>query len=200
MNGTLLMLTFDEDETYTEHNTVFTILIGGPGVLPDNTKGTTDNTFYNHYSTISTVALNWGLPQLGRWDCNANVFAVVANKTGYTNAKVDTSNLYYNASYPGPISDTLYISSWPAPDANATCASGKGVVGSVKSVWGSVKPSYNYNVAGTPNSNASGTSNGTGSSTNGTAASTTSKTATAASYGVSVLVLMVASGMAVFLL
>lgn len=192
MNGTLLLLTFDEDETYTEHNTVFSILIGGPGVIPDNLKGTSDNTFYNHYSTISTVAVNWGLPQLGRWDCNANVFALVANKTGYNNVKVDTTNLYFNQSSPGPLSDTAYINSWPAPNANATCASGKGVLDIVKKTWGTIKPTNNYTVAGTPAGNSSGTG--------AAPASTTSKTGNATSYGVSILVLVLATGLAVLLL
>jgi acid phosphatase len=91
MNNTLILVTFDEDETYTKHNKVFSILLGG--AIPENLKGTTDNTFYNHYSTITSVSVNWGLPSLGRWDCEANVFALVANKTGYTNAEVDITNL-----------------------------------------------------------------------------------------------------------
>jgi acid phosphatase len=135
MNGTLLMLTYDEDETYTEHNNIFTILIGGPGVIPDNLKGTTDSTFYNHYSTLSTVSQNWGLPSLGRWDCEANVFALVANKTGFKNANVDTTNLYFNQSYPGPLSDSHYTPIWAAPDVNAKCAAGLGVLPVVKTTW-----------------------------------------------------------------
>src|ERR1700753_525152 len=83
MNNTLILLTFDETETYTQQNKIFTILLGG--AIPSNLKGTTDNTFYNHYSTISSVAVNWGLPSLGRWDCNANGFQIVANKAGYDN-------------------------------------------------------------------------------------------------------------------
>ncbi|EXA32424.1 hypothetical protein FOVG_16345 [Fusarium oxysporum f. sp. pisi HDV247] len=27
---------------------------------------------------LSTVFVNWGLPSLGRWDCDANVFSVLA--------------------------------------------------------------------------------------------------------------------------
>ena len=34
MNGTLLLLTFDEAETYTQLNKVFSIFIGGPDVIP----------------------------------------------------------------------------------------------------------------------------------------------------------------------
>src|ERR1700753_1730883 len=101
MNNTLVLLTFDESETYPEPNKMFSILLGG--AIPDNLKGTTDDTFYNHYSTISTVSANWGLPSLGRWDCGANIFALVANKTGYQNAKVSLTGLVFNSSYPGPL-------------------------------------------------------------------------------------------------
>jgi acid phosphatase len=141
-NNTLILLTFDEIETYTEPNKIFSILLGG--AIPENLKGTSDDTFYNHYSTISTVSVNWGLPSLGRWDCEANVFALVANKTGYTNAKVDTTNLYFNTSYPGPLSDSSYIPAWPVPNTTATCAAGLGVLDAVKKTYGKAAASYNY--------------------------------------------------------
>jgi acid phosphatase len=80
MNNTLILLTFDENESYGIQNKMFSILMGG--AIPANLKGTKDNTFYNHYSTIASVSQNWGLPSLGRWDCHANVFESVANKTG----------------------------------------------------------------------------------------------------------------------
>jgi acid phosphatase len=67
MKDSLILLTFDENETYKKPNHIFAILLGG--AIPENLKGTTDNTFYNHYSTIATVSQNWGLPSLGRWDC-----------------------------------------------------------------------------------------------------------------------------------
>ena len=79
-NNTLMLLTFDENESYGIQNKMFSILVGG--AVPANLKGTKDNTFYNHYSTIATVSQNWGLPSLGRWDCHANVFEIVSNKTG----------------------------------------------------------------------------------------------------------------------
>jgi acid phosphatase len=144
MDGTLVLLTFDESETYTLKNNIFAVLLGG--AIPANLRGTTDGTFYNHYSTISTVSANWGLPSLGRWDCNANVFALVANKTGYANANVNVTNLYYNQSYPGPLSDTAYKASWPVPDINATCANGKGVLPAVKKAWAGLNSTYNYTV------------------------------------------------------
>jgi acid phosphatase len=51
MNNTLILLTFDETETYTVGNKVFAILLGG--AIPANLKGTIDNTFYNHVSTCN---------------------------------------------------------------------------------------------------------------------------------------------------
>lgn len=200
MNGTLLLLTFDEDETYTEHNNIFSILIGGPNVINSSLHGTTDNTFYNHYSTISSVSVNWGLPSLGRWDCEANVFAVVANKTGYTNANVDITNLYFNQSYPGPLSDNLYVPEWPVPNTKATCASGQGVLAFVKSTWGNLTATYNYtnvypydapdgiNSGGTPTTGGSvsgAPAAGGGSSTSSSAAAATSSKSAASSNSVS---------------
>lgn len=69
-NRTLLLLTFDETETYTENNRVFTVLLGGEGVIPKSLTGTTDSTYYTHYSPLSTVEANWGLGSLGRGDTN----------------------------------------------------------------------------------------------------------------------------------
>jgi acid phosphatase len=182
-NNSLILLTFDETETYTVQNKIFAVLLGG--AIPANLVGTTDNTYYNHYSAISTVSLNWGLPSLGRWDCEANVFALVANKTGYKNIDLDTTGLYFNHSYPGPLSDTAYVAKWPVPNTEAQCASGLGVLGSIKSTWGNSTGTYNYtNVY--PYDAGSGTDTGgtpvTGGKINGTAsgsapAATSSKAA-----------------------
>jgi len=65
MNNTAVLLTFDEDDTYNKTNRIFSILVGG--AIPDHLKGTKDDTFYTHYSTIASVSANWGLPSLGRW-------------------------------------------------------------------------------------------------------------------------------------
>jgi acid phosphatase len=188
MNGTLLLLTFDEDDTYKEHNTVFSILIGGPGIIPDDLKGTTDSMYYNHYSTISTVSVNWGLPSLGRWDCEANVFGIVANKTGYINTNISTEKLYFNKSYPGPLSNTHYIPEWPVPNTKDKCASGEGVLASIKQIWGNMNETYNYtnvypydsssnnNNGGTPTTaGPSGSATSSASSTSSASPSSTSK-------------------------
>ncbi|KAG9775032.1 acid phosphatase phoa, partial [Aureobasidium melanogenum] len=144
MNDTLVLLTFDENETYGVQNKIFSVLIGG--AVPKELRGTTDATFYNHYSTIASVSQNWGLPSLGRWDCSANVFELVANKTGYKNAAVDLNDeaIFYNASYPGPLSTKKYIPTWPVPTNSSKCANGKGVLKSVVDTIKGQAPTYNY--------------------------------------------------------
>lgn len=145
-NETLILLTFDETGDYPIHNRVFSILIGG--AIPDELVGTTDDTFYTHYSTLATVQANWGLPSLGRWDCGANIFQIVSNKTGYTNYEVDTTNLYMNSSFIGPLSTNTYSnysSAWAVPaTGNQTCSAGNGILDSIKSTWGKLAPTYNY--------------------------------------------------------
>jgi hypothetical protein len=66
MNRTLVLVTFDENETYTIKNKIWGVLLGD--VIPANLRGTTDNTFYTHYSAISTIEANWALYHLGRGD------------------------------------------------------------------------------------------------------------------------------------
>ncbi len=65
---TLILLTFDENENRAVNNQVWATLLGG--ALPANLHGTTDSTFYTHYSALSTVQANWALGSLGRYDTN----------------------------------------------------------------------------------------------------------------------------------
>lgn len=144
MNNTLVLLTFDED-AYLENNRVFSVLVGC--AVPDHLKGTKDGTFYTHYSSIATVSANWGLPSLGRWDCGANIFEIVFNKTGYVNYEVDITHLLLNQTYPGPSAIgwiRQYSPVWPIPTTDAQCSAGQGVLDSVKSLYGSLSPTYNY--------------------------------------------------------
>ena len=56
--------------------------------MPASLKNTTDDTFYTHYSCLSTVEANWGLGSLGRGDTNStlnNVLDFVASVTGWKN-------------------------------------------------------------------------------------------------------------------
>ncbi|OJJ47680.1 hypothetical protein ASPZODRAFT_1744248 [Penicilliopsis zonata CBS 506.65] len=145
MNNTLVLLTFDEDDTYAKGNRVFSILLGG--AVPDSLKGTTDDTFYTHYSIIASLSANWGLPSLGRWDCGANILEIVANETGYVNYDVDTTNLHLNETYPGPLSDSIYSeysSVWPVPLTNATCSAGNGILDIVKETYKGREATFNY--------------------------------------------------------
>ncbi|KAG0043207.1 hypothetical protein BGZ83_011714 [Gryganskiella cystojenkinii] len=86
--NTLVVVTFDEAEDRSdETNHILTLLLGD---AVSELKGTTDNTYYTHYSLISTVTNNWGLGNLGRNDVGqlANVFSFVADATGYQNVDV----------------------------------------------------------------------------------------------------------------
>ena len=49
-----------------------TLLLLG-GAVPESARGTTDSTYYTHYSLLSTVEANWGLGSLGRGDTNKYV-------------------------------------------------------------------------------------------------------------------------------
>jgi len=67
-NGTLFLITFDEDETVTNH--IFASLLGSPV-----TSGAhEDTTSYSHYSISKTLIDNWKLDNLGRNDVNATAF------------------------------------------------------------------------------------------------------------------------------
>ncbi|KAF8960675.1 hypothetical protein BGZ46_001528 [Entomortierella lignicola] len=101
MNNTLVVLTFDETDTYAiPSNNVLTLLLGD---AVKNITNTIDSTFYTHYSILSTVEHNWDLGNLGRNDINttlANVFDFAANATGYQNVNV-TNPPQMNGTEPG---------------------------------------------------------------------------------------------------
>lgn len=146
MEKTLILVTFDETETYTIGNKVFSILLG-PSV--EGLEGTTDSRYYNHYSEISTVEANWGLHTLGRWDVGANVFNVVAEKTGdiyRPNLAVTGANetIFQNSSFAGPFNADFEVAGYPAPNVNIKSPkTGRTILPAIKKIWGN-KPSY-YN-------------------------------------------------------
>ncbi|KAL2848102.1 phosphoesterase family-domain-containing protein [Aspergillus pseudoustus] len=145
MNNTLILITFDEDQTYRKTNRIFSILLGG--AVPHHLRGTRDHTFYTHYSIVASVSANWGLPSLGRWDCGANILEIVANKTGYVNSDVDTTHLTLNQTYPGPLSNgqlSQFSPVWPNPVTDADCSAGHGVLDIVKRTYAGTNPTYNY--------------------------------------------------------
>jgi len=120
MQNTAVLITFDENHTYTVGNRVFSILLGD--AIPKNLVGTNDAQFYDHYSEISTVEANWGLNTLGRWDVGANVFQFVADKTGDKNTDwpaLTGSNptRFLNQSFAGPFNSVVSNVSYPVPNS-----------------------------------------------------------------------------------
>jgi len=120
MQNTMVLITFDENETYTIQNRVFSVLLGD--AVPQELVGTTDSNYYNHYSEISTVEANWGLYTLGRWDVGANVFSNVAAHTGDRvrcwDAQPDLEHRYFNYSYSG-IFNSKSFAVQPVPDVHS---------------------------------------------------------------------------------
>jgi len=126
-NRTVIMVTFDENETMTVNNQVLTLLLGGG--IPKKLRGTTDSTYYTHYSILSTVQNNWGLGSLGRGDTNAtmaNVFSFVAEATGWQNVNVTGDAIpltNISGPIPGPLNSDLYVP-FTAPNVSAVGAGG----------------------------------------------------------------------------
>ena len=135
MQNTMVLITFDETETYTEQNRIMGILLGD--AVPDNLIGTTDSNFYDHYSQISTVEANWGLHTLGRWDVGANVYSFVAAKTGDILRKWTSpafSGVFLNSSYPGLFNSKNNKVPLPVPNT-ALVYNGRTVLPSIVSTW-----------------------------------------------------------------
>ncbi|KAJ3309329.1 vacuolar sorting protein VPS33/slp1 [Boothiomyces sp. JEL0838] len=82
-SDTLFMITFDENDVIfkpdTTDNLIYTVVFGA-GVQ----NGTTDNTYYNHYSQLALLESEWGLGSLGRKDATATPFMLSGNTTGPT--------------------------------------------------------------------------------------------------------------------
>ncbi|KAM0462354.1 hypothetical protein ACHAPV_003828 [Trichoderma viride] len=146
MQNTLVLLTWDENETYTIRNNILGILLGD--AVPKHLVGTTDNNFYNHYSEIATVEANWDLHTLGRWDVGANVYDWVAQKTGdrlrkWSSTKTADS-YFWNASYAGIFNEDGGNHEYPAPNLKLDHSfSGRSILPSIKKIWEKTKlPSY----------------------------------------------------------
>ncbi|OTA97229.1 hypothetical protein M434DRAFT_392182 [Hypoxylon sp. CO27-5] len=133
---TLIQLTYDETENYSEPNRIASLLLGS--AVPDSLKGSTDNTFYTHFSILSTVENNWELPNLGRFDVGANVFKLVADITGYINMDPPNVAAVNNSvSYPGAFNrnHTIKLTAIPPPNLQLVGAGGISVLDSVREQW-----------------------------------------------------------------
>lgn len=65
MNGTLVIVTFDESEGDEKDDRIYTVFLG------DMVKNQTVDKEYNHYSVLKTIEDNFGLPPLNSGDANA---------------------------------------------------------------------------------------------------------------------------------
>ncbi|ATY63410.1 Phosphoesterase family [Cordyceps militaris] len=147
MQNTLVLVTWDESETYSRRNNVFGMLVGD--AVPASLVGTTDASFYNHYSEIATVSANWDLPTLGRWDVGANVYKMVADKTGDKVRAWDSDkefqSYYWNGYYGGYLNSKSQNKPIPKPNLNLdrNTFNGRGILQSVKDTWAnSNAPTY----------------------------------------------------------
>lgn len=160
LQDTLILVTFDENHTFPEQNRVFSFLLGG--AVPQHLVGTVDDAYYgkaplpqpiglyphltdnltcarvvDHYSEIATVSANWGLHNLGRYDAGANVFSLVAKKTGdkVRTLPVPISTIFNNESYAGPFNEGNV---GPAPVPNVSLKqNGRTILPAIKAIWGS---------------------------------------------------------------
>ncbi|KAK4667090.1 hypothetical protein QC763_306100 [Podospora pseudopauciseta] len=133
---TLIMLTYDESEDYSQPNHIVTLLLGS--AIPPALKGTEDSTFYTHFSLLSTIQNNWMLPNLGRYDVGANVFQFVADASGYTKNKepANAASVNNSISYPGFLhtepTNRLDI---PIPNDKLIGAGGLPILDKIKQKW-----------------------------------------------------------------
>ncbi|KAI5862281.1 putative acid phosphatase Pho610 [Durotheca rogersii] len=133
---TLIQLTYDETEDYSEPNRIVSLLLGN--AVPENLKGSEDDTFYTHFSILSTVENNWELANLGRFDVGANVFKLVAESTGYVNKDPPNVGTVNNSvSYPGVynVDHIIKKKTIPPPNLKLIGAGGLPVLQSIRETW-----------------------------------------------------------------
>ncbi|GAW14895.1 hypothetical protein ANO14919_043000 [Xylariales sp. No.14919] len=133
---TLVQLTYDETEDYSQPNRIASLLLGS--AVPEELWGSTDDTFYTHFSILSTMENNWALPNLGRFDVGANVFQLVANMTGYiNNDPPNVASVNNSVSYPGPLNrnHTTKLTVFPPPNLKLTGAGGKPILKTIADTW-----------------------------------------------------------------
>ncbi|CAJ2511195.1 Uu.00g068200.m01.CDS01 [Anthostomella pinea] len=133
---TLIQLTYDETEDYAEPNRIVSLLLGN--AVPDSLRGSTDDTFYTHYSILATMEHNWELPNLGRFDVGANVFKLVTDVTGYVNSDPPNAATANNSvSYAGPYNrnHTTKLATIAPPNLQLTGAGGLPVLEAIRQEW-----------------------------------------------------------------
>lgn len=136
---TLIVLTYDEAGDDEAPNKVMSLLLGAS--IPSNKKGTEDNTFYTHYSMLSTIEFNWQMPHLGRYDAGANIYQYVqdlGSKVLVPNRDPPNMGRVNNAaSYPGALNSNQDKKiAYPPPNLGLKGSSGLPILQHVGTVWG----------------------------------------------------------------
>ncbi|ORY56143.1 acid phosphatase-like protein [Pseudomassariella vexata] len=132
---TVIQLTYDEADDYKKPNQIVSLLLGNG--VPKNKEGSEDDTFYSHYSTLSTLQNNWELPNLGRFDVGANVYKLVADVTGYRNKDPkDVANVNNSISYKGFLNNqsTMHVP-LSAPNIKLIGAGGLPILDAIRYMW-----------------------------------------------------------------
>jgi acid phosphatase len=134
---TLILLTFDASESYGKPNHIGGLLIGS--AVPRWLRGTSDNTFYTHYSILSTMQFNWEMPNLGRYDVGANIYQYVQDLgsrvlvPNQDPPNIDT--LDNSISYTGAFHNSSAYLPIPPPNLNLNGSSGLSILEDVKFAW-----------------------------------------------------------------
>jgi acid phosphatase len=117
-----------------------TILISD--AMPTELIGTQYDSFYTHYSVISTMEANWGLNHLVVGTLGPT-FSGVANISGdiVRAPDVPLEEVFLNQSYPGAFALT-YWGPMPAPNVSGI-VNGRTIFPEVLEQWGDVSILYN---------------------------------------------------------
>ncbi|KAJ3417633.1 hypothetical protein HDV05_000090 [Chytridiales sp. JEL 0842] len=92
---TLFIVTYDESRSYIGDNQIYTLLLG-KGIMG---KSMIDNTFYNHYSILSTIEKNFELGNLGAGDKTADAIPIRAPQCRKQNIKNVVVLVFENRSF-----------------------------------------------------------------------------------------------------
>lgn len=134
----LFHITFARSSDKTGPNHVFSLLLGD---MHKSQRGSSDKTYYDHYSIPASTIANFDLPSLGRHDCNANVFSIINYKAHQKNEQnPEIPNDYNQGPFTGYLSDESV--QLPVPNLNCEGRGHSGILKRVKKVW--KKASYGY--------------------------------------------------------
>jgi len=119
-NRTLILLTFDETETYTVNNHIFALLLGG--AIPESARGTVDSTYYTHYPPWRQTG-----PRRHEQDALESLLArCQRDGLQYKNLDISAADIpltNLTGTTPGPLNAQYYVA-FTAPNTSAVGAGG----------------------------------------------------------------------------